>query len=51
MAVDLTAYVMISALFNSCSCNHLVFFKSSRLAVDVIRDLMMCDICRQAASF
>lgn len=52
ITVDLTAHVMISALFNSCSCNHFCFLKSSRLDVDVIRDLMTCDVvCRLAGSF
>lgn len=57
IAVDLTAHVMISALFNGCACNHFCVFlkekkKSGRLAVDVIRDLMMCEVvCRPAGSF
>lgn len=50
---------MISALFNSSSCNQLFlflsffsFFKKGRFAVDVIRDLMVCEVaCRLSGSF
>lgn len=56
IAVDLIAHVMISALFNSCSCNQLFLFlffkKKGTFAVDVIRDLMVCEVaCRLSGSY
>lgn len=56
IAVDLAAHVMISVLFNSCSCNQLFlsffFFLNGGLALDVIIDLMVCEVaCWLSGSF
>lgn len=57
--VDLTAHIMISACFNSRSCNQLFLFlcfffyylKKGRFARDVIRHLIVCVACQLSSSF